>query len=176
MSDQLSELFLARAAEADEAVRETMAALAIEWVATDTTEPLMTVEWFCNALLAGTTGAIADLAWDSCPAGFCVDDIVSIFAASLRKQLEWLATEPPSRKLTTALATVDMTFAKTRGAAPAAPEAPAAQPDDRDELRDALHDLVMLHRHAGAITLPDPSREQWRKAWAAAEELVRVEE
>ena len=44
-----------------------------------------------------------------------------------------------------------------------------------DDLRDALHDLVMLKAQDDIGCVPAPTREQWAKAWAAADELVRVE-
>ncbi len=50
---------------------------------------------------------------------------------------------------------------------------------DADEdifvLREALRDLVDLNAQDEIGCVPPPTREQWSKAWAAAEELVRVE-
>jgi len=47
---------------------------------------------------------------------------------------------------------------------------------ERDDLKTALHDLVMLQAQDEIGCVPPPTRDQWAKAWAAAEELVRVEE
>lgn len=47
--------------------------------------------------------------------------------------------------------------------------------DRSDELKDALHDLVMLKAQQDIGCVPTPTRDQWDKAWREAEELVRVE-
>ena len=41
--------------------------------------------------------------------------------------------------------------------------------------KDALHELVMLHAQEDIGCVPAPTKEQWAKAWADAEDLVRVE-
>lgn len=46
---------------------------------------------------------------------------------------------------------------------------------DADDFKTVLHDLVMLNAQAEIGCVPVPTREEWRKAWDAAEELVRVE-
>ena len=46
---------------------------------------------------------------------------------------------------------------------------------ERDDVKTAIHDLVMLKAQDDIGCVPPPTREQWRKAWAEAEELVRVE-
>lgn len=46
---------------------------------------------------------------------------------------------------------------------------------DPTPYRDALHDLVMLKAQDDIGCVPPPTKEQWAKAWAEAEELVRVE-
>jgi hypothetical protein len=49
--------------------------------------------------------------------------------------------------------------------------------DDNDPqpYKDALHDLVMLKAQQEIGCIPAPTKEQWSKAWAEAEELTRVE-
>lgn len=53
-------------------------------------------------------------------------------------------------------------------------EAREAQ-EDAQPFKDALHDLVMLKAQQDIGCVPAPSNQQWGKAWAEAEELVRVE-
>jgi hypothetical protein len=43
--------------------------------------------------------------------------------------------------------------------------------DYADELKDALRDLVMLKAQDDIGCVPPPTREQWKKAWRAAEEF-----
>jgi hypothetical protein len=47
--------------------------------------------------------------------------------------------------------------------------------EDAQPYKDALHDLVMLKAQQDIGCVPPPTKEQWLKAWAEAEELVRVE-
>lgn len=47
--------------------------------------------------------------------------------------------------------------------------------DGRDDLKSALHDLVMLQAQEEIGCVPPPTCEQWKVAWAQAEELVRIE-
>lgn len=54
-------------------------------------------------------------------------------------------------------------------------EAVQAAEGERDALKAALHDLYMLHAQDDIGCVPAPTRQQWNKAWAEAEELVRVE-
>lgn len=54
-------------------------------------------------------------------------------------------------------------------------EAVQAAEGERDDLKTALHDLYMLHAQDDIGCVPPPTRQQWNKAWAEAEELVRIE-
>ncbi len=47
--------------------------------------------------------------------------------------------------------------------------------EDAQPYKDALHDLVMLKAQQDIGCVPAPTKEQWAKAWAEAEDLVRVE-
>lgn len=40
-----------------------------------------------------------------------------------------------------------------------------------DDLKEARHDLVMLRAQDDIGCVPPPTKEQWAKAWRAAEEL-----
>lgn len=42
---------------------------------------------------------------------------------------------------------------------------------DDDALKERLHDLVMLHAQDEIGCVPPPTKEQWAKAWANAEEV-----
>ncbi len=53
--------------------------------------------------------------------------------------------------------------------------APVGEKEDTQPYKDALHDLVMLKAQQDIGCVPAPTKEQWSKAWAEAEELVRVE-
>jgi hypothetical protein len=53
--------------------------------------------------------------------------------------------------------------------------APVGEKEDAQPYKDALHDLVMLKAQQDIGCVPAPTKEQWSKAWADAEELVRVE-
>ena len=48
--------------------------------------------------------------------------------------------------------------------------------EDAQPYKDALHDLVMLRAQQDIGCVPAPTKEQWAKAWAEAEELTRVEQ
>lgn len=54
-------------------------------------------------------------------------------------------------------------------------EAVQAAEGERDDLKTALHDLYMLHAQDDIGCVPPPTTQQWNKAWAEAEELVRIE-
>lgn len=47
--------------------------------------------------------------------------------------------------------------------------------EDAQPFKDALHDLVMLRAQDDIGCVPPPTKEQWAKAWAEAEELTRNE-
>lgn len=46
-----------------------------------------------------------------------------------------------------------------------------ASDDDAYDLKERLRDLVMLHAQDEIGCVPPPTKEQWAKAWANAEEV-----
>ena len=65
-------------------------------------------------------------------------------------------------------------LAETRGAPPS-DAGGRAEGEDAQPYKDALHALVMLKAQDDIGCVPPPTKEQWSKAWAEAEDLVRVE-
>ena len=54
-------------------------------------------------------------------------------------------------------------------------EKPKPAREDAQPYKDALHDLVMLKAQQDIGCVPAPTSEQWKKAWAAAEDLLVFE-
>ena len=55
------------------------------------------------------------------------------------------------------------------------PEKPEPAREDAQPYKDALHDLVMLKAQQDIGCVPAPTSEQWKKAWAEAEDLLVFE-